>query len=221
MSFARPAPRSPSPDAALPTEGLPKSSKESLASVVEVERIYHECGTRIYSLARRMLGNDNDAEDVAQEVLLQVVRGWGNFRGESTVMTWLYRVTVNAALAIRRKRSICRERQFADTWESPEDNYYPGGFRPSSAPDAQVLHSELRERIETAIARLPDTYRDSFILADIEQLSYAEIGEILGLSLAAVKSRIHRARLMLRDSLQPYLNSDGSRNHSFAESFAL
>ena len=211
MPVARTTPPASSTDDTRVMQALPSTSKDSLTTTLEVEKVYRECGTRIYSLARRMLGNDIDAEDVAQEVLLQVVRGWGNFRGEASVMTWLYRVTVNAALALRRKRSICKERQFAEAWESPEDNYYPRGYRPSTAPDSQVLHGELRDRIETAIARLPDTYRDSFILADIEELSYAEIGDILGLSLAAVKSRIHRARLMLRDALQPYLNADGRR----------
>ena len=74
-----------------------------------IEDVYRQCGTRVYSLARRMLDNDADAEDVAQDVLLQVVRGLDNFRGESTIMTWLYRVTVNAALALRRKRAAVRD----------------------------------------------------------------------------------------------------------------
>src|SRR6185312_3960582 len=146
---------------------------------------------------------DADAEDVAQDVLLQVVRGLDNFRGESTIMTWLYRVTVNAALALRRKRAAVRERQFAEgASEFCESGSQMAGFRtPPASPDAQALQGELRSRIETAIARLPENYRDPFILSDIEHLSYADITEVLGLSLAAVKSRIHRARLMLRDAL--------------------
>ena len=186
----------------------PKSGKESSATawVGEVERIYHQCGVRVYSLARRMLGNDNDAEDVAQEVLLQLVRDYGDSAGEATVTIPLYRVTVDAVLAIRRKRSIHRELQFAEAWVGSEDNYHSRGDRSSSAVDAKVLHGELCDRIEFAIAQLPDDCRDSFVLGDIEKLTYAEIGGILNLCVVAVKSRIHRARLILCNVLQPYLN---------------
>lgn len=206
MSLTRPSHLSSNTEEVLTHVELAKLSKESSATVLEVEKIYHECGTRIYSLSRRMLGNDDDAEEVASEVLFQLVRGYGDFRGEAAVRTWLYRVTVNAALALCRKSSNCKERQFAEAWESPEDNYHPRGYRPSSAPDAKVFHGELSDRIESAIAQLPDACRDSFVLADIEKLTYAEIGDILNLSMAAVKSRIHRARLMLRNAVQPYLN---------------
>jgi RNA polymerase sigma-70 factor, ECF subfamily len=187
----------------------PPSNRDSVDADLQsrIEEVYRQCGTRVYSLARRMLDNDADAEDVAQDVLLQVVRGLDNFRGESSIMTWLYRVTVNAALALRRKRAAIRERH---TSESASDFYESSGqmtgFRaPPATPDAHALQGELRGRIEAAIARLPETYRDPFILSDVEHLSYADITEVLGLSLAAVKSRIHRARLMLRDALQPYV----------------
>jgi RNA polymerase sigma-70 factor (ECF subfamily) len=169
-----------------------------------VEDVYHEYAPRIYSLAIRMLGCAAKAEDVTQEVLLQVVRRLHTFRGDSTLATWLYRVTINAVLVYRRKAAVIRERHFS---KMPGD----GGYEPvcrlrpaATPPEAQVLDSEQRERIELAIGRLPEAYRDPFILADIEQLPNAEIGNLLGLSLPAVKSRLHRARLMLRDSLQTY-----------------
>ena len=183
------------------TEGFRDTLDESLI----VEKVYRQCGSGVYALAKRMLGNEADAEDVAQEVLLQVVRNLDTFQGKSTIMTWLYRITVNAALALRRKRASIRERHHADTAESGYGDVYAAASSHSPAPDAELLDSELRERIETAITRLPEVYRVAFILNDVEHLSYLEISEVLCISLAAVKTRIHRARLMMRGFLRTYL----------------
>jgi len=128
-----------------------------------------------------------------------VVRRLDTFRGESSLHTWLYRVTVNAVLALRRKRAGCREWQVAAEHAHPVDTHSR-----SAPPEAAMLRGELRDRLDRAIRRLPEFYRDVFILADVEQLPNAEIGRMLGLSLPAVKSRLHRARLLLREALQPY-----------------
>jgi RNA polymerase sigma-70 factor (ECF subfamily) len=174
--------------------------------------VYAEHGGRVYALAVRMLGNDADAEDVTQEVLLQVVRSGDTFRGESLLSTWLHRVTVNAVLALRRKRATARERPFGDDWGAGEEpGAAPGRSRRFAAAEAELLGGELRGRIEAAIARLPDAYRDPFVLSDVERFSNAEVCDLLGLSLAAVKSRLHRARLMLRDALEPYVGAGGGR----------
>lgn len=169
------------------------------ACELAVELIYKQYATRIYAVAFRMLGVAADAEDVTQEVLLQVVRRLDTFRGESSLHTWLYRVTVNAVLALRRKRAGCREWQVASEHAHPIDAHSR-----SAPPEAVMLRGELRDRLDRAIRRLPEFYRDVFILADVEQLPNAEIGRMLGLSLPAVKSRLHRARLLLREALQPY-----------------
>jgi RNA polymerase sigma-70 factor (ECF subfamily) len=162
--------------------------------------VYQEYGPRVYALALRMLGNQADAEDISQEVLLQVVRRFGTFRGDSSVGTWLYRVTINAVLALRRKRATARERHLGDL-----DGEIERSPRSGPGPEAATLGGELRGRIEAAIAQLPIAYRDPLVLSDIEHLPNAEICAALGLSLAAVKSRIHRARVMMRDALRPYL----------------
>ncbi len=169
-----------------------------------VEEVYHQYGSRVYALAIRMLGNEADAEDVTQEVLLQVVRRLDTFRGESSLPTWLYRVTVNAVLALRRKRATARERLLG---EDAGDCPAAGLTTPRRVrrPDDEALGAELRGRLEAAIARLPDAYRDPFVLSDVERFSNAEICDLLGLSLPAVKSRLHRARQMLRDALRPYV----------------
>src|SRR5438105_8347097 len=97
------------------------------------EGVYREYAPRIYSLARRMVGNDADAEDVTQEVLLPVVRKLDTFRGESSLATWLHRVTVNAALALRRKRASQRERRLSDPMESCLGEDAPAGSAPRRA----------------------------------------------------------------------------------------
>jgi RNA polymerase sigma-70 factor (ECF subfamily) len=170
------------------------------------EQVFQDYAPRIYNLARRMLGSDADAEDVTQDVLLQVVRKLDTFRGESAFPTWLHRVTVNAALAHRQKRALRLKHQVSD----PLDNFLENGrhvvsVRPWSVdPGKQVLDQETHQVIERAIDRLPEIYRDVYVLADVEGLPNAEIAEMLDLSVAAVKSRLHRARLLMRDALAPY-----------------
>jgi RNA polymerase sigma-70 factor, ECF subfamily len=172
---------------------------------VTAESVFREHGDRVFSLARRMVDNDADAEDVTQEVLVQVVRKLDTFRGEAALTTWLHRVTVNAALALRRRRAARRERPLGATPEHTlEDSVAPARDRRRASPDEQALGRELRQVIESAIQRLPRLYRDTYVLADVDGLSNAEVGATLGLSLPAVKSRLHRARLMMRDALAPF-----------------
>jgi RNA polymerase sigma-70 factor (ECF subfamily) len=174
------------------------------------ERVFTEYAPRVYNLARRMLGNDADAEDVTQDVLLQVVRKLDTFRGESAFPTWLHRVTVNAALAHRRKRATRQQRQTHDPLDTlfsgaGDGHHHVSPVRPwSVSPDQPLLDAETQELIERAIAKLPEVYRDVYVLADVEGLPNAEIGEMLELSVPAVKSRLHRARLIMRDALSPH-----------------
>jgi RNA polymerase sigma-70 factor, ECF subfamily len=167
------------------------------------ESIFREYTPRIYSLARRMLGSDSDAEDVTQDVLLQVVRNLHSFRGESALSTWLHRVTVNAALAHRQKRAAREGRQSHQPVEAfvETEHVQAPARRWSIGPEEAALTHETQQLIEAAIAGLPEAYRDVFVLADVEGLHNAEIAEMLGLSVAAVKSRLHRARLTMRQAL--------------------
>jgi RNA polymerase sigma-70 factor (ECF subfamily) len=167
------------------------------------EHVFREYGPRVYSIARRMLNNDADAEDVTQDVLVQVVRKLDTFRGEADLGTWLHRVTVNAALAHRRKRARRDERE----QHEPLDLFLQTGqhaqpVRPwSITPAAQAEQHETTQLIEKAIADLPEVYRDVFVLADVEGLPNATIGDMLELSVPAVKSRLHRGRLLMRHAL--------------------
>lgn len=172
---------------------------------VTPEQVFRDYAPRIFNIARRMLGNDADAEDVTQEVLIQVIRKLDTFRGESQLGTWLHRVTVNAALAHRQKRA---NRQKHEVNEAIDEIAHPAPSAPAShwsaPPEEPVLAEEQQQLIEKAIETLPNPFRDVFVLADVEGLPNAEIAEMLGLSVPAVKSRLHRARLRMRDQLAPH-----------------
>jgi RNA polymerase sigma-70 factor (ECF subfamily) len=169
-------------------------------------KVFEEYAPRVYHLARRLLGNAADAEEVAQDVFLQVVRKLATFRGEAAFSTWLYRVTVNAALNYRRKRALRETAPLPEPLEDfREDGHHRVPVRPwVSTPDDQALARESHQVIEEAIAGLPEIYRDVYVLADVEELSNAEVADMLGLSVPAVKSRLHCARLLMRKALAPY-----------------
>jgi RNA polymerase sigma-70 factor (ECF subfamily) len=165
------------------------------------EELVRDHAPRIYSLAFRLLSNEADAEDVTQDVLLQVLRKQDTFRGEAAFPTWLHRVTVNAALSYRRQRAARQRRRV----QKPLDELSGGPVRRwSVTPEQQALDRETRQLIESALARLPEIYRDVYVLADVEGLPNQEIADLLGLSVSAVKSRLHRARLLMRDALAPH-----------------
>src|SRR2546421_7399638 len=136
------------------------------------DQVFKDYAPRVYNLARRMLGNDADAEDVTQEVLLQVVRKLDTFRGESAFPTWLHRVTVNAALNYRRKRAQHEDHRTRDPLEQFSDegkHRFP--VKPwVVGPEKRVLDKETEQVIEKAIAGLPAIYRDIYVLADVEGL---------------------------------------------------
>jgi RNA polymerase sigma-70 factor (ECF subfamily) len=174
---------------------------------LSAEQVCHDYAPRVYHMARRMVSNAVDAEDVTQDVLLQVVRKLPTFRRESAFPTWLHRVTVNTALSHRRKQAVREERRVRDPFEGVlEDAEARGLGRPSHGPDALLLQRERRRQIDRAVAALPDIYRRVFVLAEVEGWANQAVADELGLSLPAVKSRLHRARLLMRDALAPYFD---------------
>jgi RNA polymerase sigma-70 factor (ECF subfamily) len=193
----------------LPAQWFPTVSGggrcPALSRSSAVEEVFRAYGPRVYSTALGMLANVADAEDVLQDVLLQVVRKLDTFRGDSSFLTWLHRVTVNAVLLHRRKRASCKEQQALH----PLDQYLGEGdslARPGThTPQDEALSRELRQRIHEAIASLPRIYREVYVLGDVEGLSNAEICDLLGLSLPAVKSRLHRGRQLMRTALAAYV----------------
>jgi RNA polymerase sigma-70 factor (ECF subfamily) len=192
--------------------GAATPSQAPLAPPLTVEQIYRDYAPRIYTLARRMLGNDADAEDVTQNVLLQMIQRLSTFRGDSAFTTWLHRVTVNAALTYRRNRAIREQHRVHDPLEDFTDE--GKHRRPVKSwrlgPEKAVLDKESERIIEQAIARLPANYRDIYVLADVEDLPNAEIADMLGLSVEAVKSRLHRARLWMRQALASHFEESAA-----------
>jgi RNA polymerase sigma-70 factor (ECF subfamily) len=179
-----------SPDSSLPQISL------------SAEQVYHDYAPRVYSVARRMLASDFDAEDVTQDVLLQVIRKLPSFRGDAAFPTWLHRVTVNAALSHRRRQAVRDEgRHSLD--HGDEDTVASATKAPP--PEEALADVETKQLIDRAVASLPEAYRTVFVLADVEGLPNADVAERLGMSLPAVKSRLHRARAMLREALSPHL----------------
>mgnify|MGYP002778149761 CR=1 FL=1 len=181
-------------------QGLKELLSVSDSSPLSAEQVYHDYAPRVFNVARRMVASDCDAEDVTQDVLLQVVRKLPSFRGDAAFPTWLHRVTVNAALTHRRRQAT-RQDHVRSAGGSDQPLEVPGGEGP---PEGIVLSAEMRLLMDQAISELPDAYRDVFLLADIEGLPNAEIADRLELTLPAVKSRLHRARGMLREALEPH-----------------
>jgi RNA polymerase sigma-70 factor, ECF subfamily len=177
------------------------------------EEVIEAYAPKVYNLAYRMLGSASDAEDVTQDVLLTVVKKLHTFRGESSIGTWLHRVTVNACLAYRRKRANRAQRQVPDplVHDFAETGHHNSPVRGWTAPPEERLQErETQELIERAIGDLPELYRDVYVLADVEGLPNAEIAEMLGMNVPGVKSRLHRARLMMRKSLAPHFEESVS-----------
>lgn len=183
------------------------AGEESLTA----ERVFAEHGPRVHRLARLLLGNETDAEDVTGQVFLQVVLKLPTFRGESAFSTWLNRVAVNAALAFRKRRGVRRRHELAEPPEQfTEDGCHAAPVRSPAGPLSELLARERHEVVEKAIAGLPEPYRDVFVLADVQERPNQEIAGLLGLSLAAVKSRLHRARQFLRAALAPYFEENAA-----------
>jgi RNA polymerase sigma-70 factor, ECF subfamily len=162
---------------------------------------------RVYRLAYGITRNPADAEEVVQDVFLTVVRKGGSFEGQAALATWMYRVTMNAALNRRRGK----RRELEVSLEEHLPHYTEDGHRAgdrsdllvdwSSTPEERVLSGESRRVLENAIDSLPDHYRAVLVLRDVEDLSNEEVASIVGDSLASVKSRLHRARMALREQL--------------------
>jgi len=159
---------------------------------------------RIFRLACR-LTSDTDAPDVLQETFLQAYRHLSSFRGESQFGTWLYRIATNAALMHRRTRAR-RPAEPLDAFLPRFDTDgrhvgTPAELQLASQADELLDRQFLAEKARAVIARLPDLYRDAFVLRDLEEMSTADVAHALGVEPATVRQRVHRARLMLRGYL--------------------
>lgn len=165
---------------------------------------------RVFNITFRMLGNRAEAEDVAQEVFITVFKTIETFREESKFSTWLYRVTVNHCKNrikyLSRRHERDRDELDETTTGASSTNGQIGGPVPS-APDRALEGAQMEKLLQDAIANLDDDHRVVVVLRDVEDLSIEEICEITGLPDGTVKSRLHRARLVLRKKLQRHVES--------------
>jgi RNA polymerase sigma-70 factor (ECF subfamily) len=174
------------------------------------EQLVETFGDRVYRLALRITGSNEDAEEVAQDALWTAARKIHTFKGESAFGSWLYRIAANAAYQkLRTRKAKAHEVAIEDVLPALDGNGQH--FEPmddwSSRVDEQALQGELRRVLTTAVNALPDDYRTALVLHDIEGLSNPDIAEALGISLPAVKSRVHRSRLFVRKRLAEYMKT--------------
>ena len=190
-------------DAAL-VEALRREDPEAPEQLVET------FGDRVYRLALRITGSNEDAEEAAQDALWTAARKIATFKGESAFGSWLYRIAANAAYQkLRARKAKSREIAMDDVLPTLDDD--GRHFEPmadwSDRVDEQALQGELRRVLSDAIDGLPPDYRTALVLHDVEGLSNPDIAETLGISLPAVKSRVHRSRLFVRQRLGKYMES--------------
>ena len=178
-------------------------------------QLVHPYERRVYATAFAILHNEADAEDVAQEAILKAFKNIRQFRGDARFSTWLIQITVNEARMRRRKQHPEIMEPIADQADE-EGNYIPRDFADwREIPSEELERKEVRQKLAAALASLGEKYREVFILRDMQDLSIEETAKALNISQASVKTRLLRARLMLRDLLAPGLGGPWTSRVSF------
>jgi RNA polymerase sigma-70 factor, ECF subfamily len=170
----------------------------------DIVRLY---GDKVFSLVYRMIGNRSEAEDIAQEVFVTVFKTVDGFRGESKFSTWLLRIAANHCKN-RIKDLSRRHTEGGELDDEREGAVLARGGSPLqshiAAPDVMLEAAELEGLMQVAIAALEEEHRLLVVLRDVEELSYQEIGEITGLAEGTIKSRLHRARMAIKEHLDKH-----------------
>jgi RNA polymerase sigma-70 factor, ECF subfamily len=163
----------------------------------------------VYGLVYRIVNDPADAADTTQEVFLKVFRGMKHFHGESSLKTWIYRIALHEAA--NRRRWWFRHKAYETSIEPAESEGAAAEAMQVALTDRgyspfdSVAHGEVRRKVEEALRKVPEPYRTTLILRDLEEMSYEEIAELLEISLGTVKSRLTRGREALRQRLAPYV----------------
>lgn len=162
-------------------------------NIAAFEMLYERHHRRVYSLCLRMTNSQTEAEDLTQEVFIQLFRKISSFRGDSAFSTWLHRMTVNQVLMYFRRRSVKNEKT-SESGEIPEQTV-SGTENPRKMPVVDKI------ALKNAVAQLPNGYRNVFILHDVQGYEHEEVAKIMGISVGTSKSQLHKARLKLRGLL--------------------
>jgi len=179
------------------------TDRTSAPAKQEFDHLVQRYHKQAYNIAYRLTGNHADAEDLTQEAFLRAFRFFGHYRRDLPFENWLYRIMSNLFVDDLRRRPKARIHSL-DTpvgGDNGESNAYLEIPDSRDNPERVVLHEELDDQIQKALATLPPDFRMTVILADIEGMSYEEISESMGCSLGTVRSRLHRGRKMLRSRL--------------------
>jgi RNA polymerase sigma-70 factor, ECF subfamily len=179
-------------------EALKRKEKQAFARLVD------QNSNRIYRLALKMVGNEQDAEDVLQETFIKAYNNIDGFEGRSKVSTWLYRIAVNESLMLLRKRKDGITHIDADIQQDNGDTVPHQIIDWCCLPEKELMSGEVRDHIHQAIKTLSDANRAAFLLRDVEGLSTREAAQALDISESALKVRLMRARMQLREELTAF-----------------
>ena len=182
----------------LSLDALRTGDKAEIAILVEIFM------DRVYRLALRMTGSEQDAEDITQETFIKVIKSLPDFEGRSQLATWIYRIAMNESLMNLRRRKPAVSTVEIDAGNEEEDGAEIEIIDWAAQPEAELLDSEGKQQLDLAIARLPESMRSVFTLRDLQGLSIEETASVLGISIPNVKTRLLRARLKLRQDLSLY-----------------
>lgn len=186
-------------DTATDTELLDAARSGDKAAL---ERLLERHQAQVYRFGMKMCRDPEDAQDVLQETLLAMARGVRDFRGASSISTWLYTVARSYCIKKRRRSKFAPEETSLDTAGAAEASTLAD---PARNPDEVLAGKQVEQALEQAIVALEPMYREVLILRDVEGLTAPEVAEVLGVTAQAVKSRLHRARVAVRDSIAPVL----------------
>lgn len=193
----------------LAAPGLPVSDEELVRRVQQgkveaFEELVRRYERKVYNIAYRLLGNEEEATEALQDTFLRAYRFIPRFKFKSSFYTWLYRIATNVSLTKLRRR----KKQTTVSLDEPVKNTHNLMFDipdPHTTPEEAFAQKRLRERLQEAIEKLPADFRAVVVLRDLEGLSNEEVSKVLGLSVPAVKARLHRGRIALREKMARYL----------------
>jgi RNA polymerase sigma-70 factor (ECF subfamily) len=215
MDASSPTPDAAAPDPQLATAEGSLETEEGLVAALRAGRdeayasLVRRYGGRLLAVTRRLLRSEADAEDAVQDAFLAAFRAIDGFEGHSRLSTWLHRIAVNAALMRLRTKRRHPEASIEELLPHfGEDGLHVDQPVDWRGTDARLERQETREWVRAQIDRLPETYRTALVLRDIEELDTQETADLLGITPNAVKIRLHRARLALRELLDSQMREE-------------
>jgi RNA polymerase sigma-70 factor, ECF subfamily len=199
----------------------PEREKELIARIIAGEtNLFHELirpyERMVYLSILAMLRNDQEAEDAAQEVMINAFRYLKNFRGDAKFSTWLVTIAMNEARQRLRKAKAAQMESLDEDKEDREGDFTPAVLTDwREIPSEALEKKEMRQKLREAVQQLPPIYREVLVLRDLEELNQEETASALGIRVTLVKVRLHRARMMLQKMLAPYLRAAAPAKKGF------